>query len=283
MSCSFCRSRDHNIRGCNSPMIGILYERIKAIYLDIMTYYPVNIGPRFNSALISRFTLRELRAVCATMGYLRASSHSKLEIIRVLYIYLSNEQRPHNEEPEWLEVRRLPTEPDPIPEYARDLEEAGSPVTVIQGEPDITWYIDRTPTPVSLLRFATFQEPSPQRLNIGIMRNFVGVNLMSHFDAVSGNIPFAPQIKKYGLHIDVDVKIEEGVEECAICYESIECMDLVKLNCNHKFCGSCIKQSLKAHNNMYRGPSCALCRKEMDSFTVKNPEIYNLMSEHCQV
>ena len=182
-------------------------------------------------------------------------------------------------------MRRLPTEPDPIPEYAQDLEEAGSPVTLIQEEANITWYIDRTPTPVSVLRFATWLNPSTHHLNIDIMHQFTGgVNLMSHFDAVSGNIPFTPQIKKYDIEpMLVSGELEEGVEECAICYESIECMDLVKLNCNHKFCGSCIKQSLKAHNNMYCGPSCALCRKEIESFTVKKIEIYNLMSEHCQM
>ena len=288
MSCSFCNSQDHNIRGCDSPMVGILYERIKVIYMDIITRSQENIESRFKTILNCRFNLRELRAVCASCGCARTTSCLKLELLHVLYRYFNdNITLPLPEqEPEWLEVRRLPTEPDPIPEYARDLEEAGSPETVIQEEHDITWYIDRTPTPISDLRYLMLQN-APYHLRLGNIydvpwgeRDGLIVNLSTAFDAVAT----IPQIKKYDIELMlVSGELEEGVEECAICYENIECMDLVKLNCNHKFCGSCIKQSLNAHNNMYCGPSCALCRKEIDSFTVKTQEIYNLVADHCKV
>ena len=96
------------------------------------------------------------------------------------------------------------------------------------------------------------------------------------------------QVKKYNIRpmlvLDrVEEGVEEGVEECAICYENTKCMDLVKLNCEHKFCGDCINRSLKAHNNMYCGPTCALCRTKMVSFSVKTLDIYNLVSEYCNL
>ena len=79
---------------------------------------------------------------------------------------------------------------------------------------------------------------------------------------------------------------EEGVKECAICYETISPDCFVRLNCSHTFCGSCIKQTLKTHNNQsYNnqtyGPTCALCRAPMTSFSVKNSVIYEMLSEHC--
>jgi len=269
-------------------MVGILYERIKVIYVDIITRNQENIASRFKTIINGRFNLRELRAVCASWGHSRTTSCSKLQLLDVLYSYFSNNITipPAEQDREWLEVRRLPAHPDPIPEYARDLEEPGSPETVIQEENDLTWYIDRTPTPMSTLRMLMLQSP-PSRHRLGNIyggpweeRNRLIVNLSTAFDAVAT----IPQIKKYDIEpMLVSGEVEEGEEECAICYENIECMDLVKLNCNHKFCGSCIKGSLKSHNNIYRGPSCALCREEIVSFRVKNPEIYDLVAEHCQV
>lgn len=296
MSCSFCNSHFHNIRGCRDPMIGILHERMKVIYMDMMNQYPYDTERHFNAVLKQRFNLRELRAVCV---YFTSApiSRPKPQIINTLWRYYRSRistfynSLSQDEEQPWLETRRLPTQPDPIPDFARDLEEP------VEEENDITWYIDRTPTPVSGLRLAVLQEPIRQdHPRYGMLRqlvggeplrisDFVGTNLMSHFDAVSGNIPFTLQVKKYDIHpvLEVEEAEEEGEEDCAICYESIKCMDLVKLNCEHKFCGSCIAGSLKAHNNMYCGPSCALCRTQMVSFSVKNPEIYNMVSEHCNL
>jgi len=279
MSCSFCNSNSHNIRECQDPMIGFLYERIKVIYMNMMNQYPHDIEFRFKSVLNIRFNLRELRAVCATHTNF-ASSQPKHAIIHVLYRYYSSRiySLPRQEgEQDWLEVSRLPTQPPEEEVY------------------DITWYIDTTPShsPVSLLseiissgsqdevwfRLGSLGLRGPRNQDIIVARS-----LNADFDAVSGNIPFAPQVKKYNIHpVLVSEESEEGEEECAICYESINLMDLVKLNCEHKFCGSCIAGSLNAHNNMYCGPSCALCRKQMVSFSVKNPEIYNMVSEHCNL
>ena len=294
MPCSFCSSRYHDVRGCQDPTIGLLYERMKVIYVDMMNQYPHDTETRFKSVLNRTFHLRELRAVCASQTNF-PSSRAKAEIIHSIYIYYSSRIRSIPRQEEVQPSTRLPTQADPIPDFARDLEQPP------EEEHDIIGYIDTTPTPVSILRLVMIQEPpaTQEHFNISeltggvqiIIRDFVGINginLMSLFDAVSGNIPFTPQVKKYNITpvLEVEEKSEEEKkveveEDCAICYESINYVDLVKLNCDHKFCVSCINCSLKAHNNMSCGPSCALCRKQMVTFSVKNPEIYNLVSEHC--
>ena len=295
MSCSFCNSSFHNIRGCRDPMISLLYQTIKVIYVDIMNLYPHDAEMHFNSVLNRRFNLRELRAVCVTHTNFPAS-RTKPEIIDTLYQYYSsrvNNLHHQSEEQSVLESRILPTQPDPIPDFAHDLVDPQYP----EAEPTINWYIDRTPlSPESVIQI--LQQPPSIRHNLRVPslyddiltreeiieydRNNIGINLSSHFEAVSGNIPFVPHVNKYKINpVLVLDELEEGVEDCAICYESIKCMDLVKLNCEHKFCGDCINSSLKAHNNMYCGPSCALCRTPMVSFNVKNQEIYNLVSKHC--
>jgi len=295
MSCSFCNSYSHNIRGCQDPMIGLLYERMKVIYIDMMNQYPHDTESRFNSVLNRRFNLREIRAVCATYT-LCPVSRPKLQMISVLYRYFSSRiySLPHQEEEQpWLEARRLPTQPDPVPEFARDLDQPP------EEEHDITWYIDTTPSPVSVLTFgsALIQDrlTSPRHITYnhddvwlrlgrlglrgqGYQEIMVARSLNAEFDAVAT----VPQIKKYNIQPLLEADFKEGVEECAICYESVNYMDFVELNCAHKFCCTCITSTLKAHNKLC-GPSCALCRKEMESFTVKNPEIYHLVSEYCSL
>ena len=272
MSCSFCGSRLHNIRACRDPNIDLLYERIKVIYINMMNNYPDTIETQFKTVLNGRFNLRELRAVCATHTNFM-SSRTKPQIINTLYQYYSSRiypiQHQQQEEQPWLEIRRLPTQPDPIPDFARDLEQPSEEQQVSQ-EHNLTWYIDTTPSPIYYIYDS----------HIWRARNNVDINLNPYFN----NVASTPQIKKYNIYpVLVLDEVERGEEECAICYESINCMDLVKLNCNHKFCGDCIKGSLKTHNNIYHGPSCALCRTEMVSFSVKNPEIYNSVLVYCNL
>ena len=299
MPCSFCNSPIHDIRFCNSQMIDILYERIKVIYVDILNenQNTGNIEIRFKGVLNRRFNLKQLRAVGVKFLHTTARLN-KTQYMEIMYQHYSSRIYTIPEEQPWLETQRLPTQPDPIPDFARDIEEPASP-----DDYDITWYIDTTPTPVSVLSFPILTQLAQQRPNYTQMRHVQsatgrensiyyrepmrGLNLMAHFNAVSGNIPFTPQIKKYDIKpkliIEEEQEKEEEEEDCAICFESIKCMDLVKLNCSHKFCGNCINGSLKSHNNIYCGPSCALCRTQMVSFSVKNPEIYNLVSEYCNL
>jgi len=265
MVCSFCQNRSHNISQCHHPMIDVLYERIKVIYVDIMIQYPHDIELRFKSVLTRRFNLRELRGV--GVRYLFAVSRTtKAVLIDLLWQYFSS--RIHLSEPQendgWIESRRLPVAPVPVPDYTRNLE-----YTSPEDEHGVMWYIDTTPSPVSLLSFSQ-QIFFRNSLLVAVERN-----LLPEFEEVA----HAPKYNISPLLVQQEEK--EGVEECPICYESKSTIDLVKLNCSHVFCGECIKGTLKAHNNMYCSPVCALCRAPMTSFSVKNSEIYNLVSEHC--
>lgn len=273
MSCSFCNSILHNIRNCNDPTIGLTNITIRSLFRNIMVRYPNNIEVKFKEVLRRSFSLRFLRAVCAiytNFPLLR----TKDQIIDVLYehykqrILLSQE------------VTRLPTQPDTIPYFASDLEQQ-------EEEHHITWYIDRTPTVteslIGLSHINTIQIPQYSEYESITGSDLININLTSHFDEASGNIPFTPQVKKYNICpiLTLDEVEKEGVEECPICYESIKCMDLVKLNCDHKFCGGCVNGWLKAHNNISGGPRCALCRNEIKTVSVKDKKIYDLVSEYC--
>ena len=92
------------------------------------------------------------------------------------------------------------------------------------------------------------------------------------------------QHKKYNIIPTFIVKDEnkevEENAECPICYEGIKCVDLITLNCSHKFCGSCITYILENHN-INSNPTCALCRTYMYKFDIQNPDVYHLVAKYC--
>jgi len=96
------------------------------------------------------------------------------------------------------------------------------------------------------------------------------------------------EIKKYPIYT-IFMCLETSRElmqitECAICFEDFKLIDTVTLNCNHKFCTSCIKLTLQKYKKQDTGldvPCCALCREPMKCFEVKSAETYEMINEHC--
>lgn len=75
------------------------------------------------------------------------------------------------------------------------------------------------------------------------------------------------------------IKELKRAEDCAICYEGIQLVDSVTLNCGHRFCVSCVRSTLRACK---REPECALCRREMNTFVVKSRDVYDSLTQFCQ-
>jgi hypothetical protein len=69
-----------------------------------------------------------------------------------------------------------------------------------------------------------------------------------------------------------ETKIDENKKvDCSICYENTLINDMVKLNCNHEFCGFCVKKII--HSDI---KNCAFCRKNIDCINVKTLEMETL-------
>ena len=131
--------------------------------------------------------------------------------------------------------------------------------------------------------------PSPEF--VGFVRN-----LMHDMDMEADFIPFAnanenEPNKKYNIIIErkvLDASAADASEadvlcECCICMNNeISQVDIVKLNCEHQFCGDCIISTLKQHNKSSElKPSCALCRTIMTNIEVANDATLAKMQEFC--
>lgn len=273
MPCSFCSLPSHNIRRCTNTVIYIMFEEVKTIYVNTIMFYTENLELRFNQVVDSIFTLLELRAISAKYIHSRTTLRTKHQIIQSLYDYYSShtyilpEQHPRSE------TIRIPTSPDPIPDFAGDLDASSPSSSVTHFENDVNWYIDTIPTPQSLLTSDYVAE--------GVYRTQMGTGVRN-FARATNNVQLSYPIKKFKISVSlVKDDLVLGKEDCSICYENIECSNMVKLDCGHQFCGSCIKGTLQTHVSIACNPSCALCRKPMVSFSVKNLDTYDLVSKHC--
>ena len=279
MSCSFCNLRGHNITTCNDIFIDIHYERIKKIYIDIITrIYPDNIenytelGKSYINTL---FNLKKLRAV--GVKYLRLNARmNKYQLIPRI----------------WEHFKTHIYYPPPLSEEETLVPEA---------------LIDRTQSTL-LMRFDNdeiisgmmpyYMYDSDFVRNMGLEFNAEAearlearLEAQSRLEAqletqlqVEAQAEVRYNIMPIFVFKDENDEDAEGTEEkemvCPICYESIKCVDLIKLNCSHKFCGLCLKSILERHN-ITHNPKCALCREYMCSFDIQNPEIYNLVAKFC--
>jgi hypothetical protein len=295
MSCSFCNLRGHNITTCNDIFIDIHYERIKNIYIDIITrIYPDNIENYTElgkSQINTLFDLKKLRAVGVKYLHLNARMNKSQLIPRI-----------------WEHFKTHIYYPPPLS------EEETVPLEAL---------IDRTQSQL-LMRFDNDEIISGMMpyymydsdfvntdfVSRGFVRN-MGLELeaeaevealLSEAEAeVEAQLDMQTQLEaQLEVQLEVEAQAEarrynimpifvfkdendddEGTEmDCPICYESIKCVDLIKLNCSHRFCGLCLKSILERHN-ITHDPKCALCREDMCSFDIQNPEIYNLVAKFC--
>jgi hypothetical protein len=55
---------------------------------------------------------------------------------------------------------------------------------------------------------------------------------------------------------------------------------LIVTNCNHSFCGTCIKRFTDSIKDKTQIPNCPMCRTDLTGFKVGNQQIYEEIQEH---
>jgi hypothetical protein len=70
--------------------------------------------------------------------------------------------------------------------------------------------------------------------------------------------------------IDLEYKInnltrKESInkDECCICYDSVNVLNMIKYNCQHSFCVMCVKKTLNSSQRDNKDIVCALCREKV--------------------
>ena len=269
MPCTFCNLPGHNITTCNDILIDIHYDRMKKIYMNILTQiYPHNIENFTEigkSILNRRFDLKILRVI--GVQYLWVSTRmTKAQLIPLIWDYFKTRIY----YPPLLENQQPP---EVIIDTIID-RSARPPLIRYHGNEVIMSMMPHYRHDVEVLNREL------RRYNI-IIRNF-DVEFHPELNGVVEAEVVEPVDKRYNIIPILVLKDEdEKVDDCPICYENIKCVDLITLNCSHQFCGVCITNILEKHNNT-TNPTCPLCRTFMYNFDIKNTEIYNLVEKYCR-
>jgi len=275
MSCSFCNSRAHNITDCNHILIDIHYDRIKKIYINFLNQiYPNNIEnyTEIGKTILDRiFNVKILRAVGIQYCW-GNTRETKAQLISRIWNYFTTR------------IYYPPSEGQLLPDVIIDRTPS----------PALTRHND-THTLSSMMPHYSFDREVMNReltRNNIIIRNFVFEEEEEEEEEPpvlvdDEDFMLEPVVRRYNIMPTFVIKDENeeiGVNEeidCPICYESIKCVDLIKLNCSHQFCGPCISTILERNNNNNIIPTCALCRASMCSFDIQNLEVYHLVANYC--
>lgn len=287
-SCSFCGNNEHDIRVCNSPLIPDIDRRLSEGYYaviqqgELLRTREEDIKERFIIWAMDLFHLKDLRVfVVTTCGAPPSGTNKRQYAEEVWNIYKAITTSAIN---------------------------ANANTNLLEDNiEEITWSIDRTPrrhsdvemAPLPSIRMSRNERIRERRardvMNYIPSPEFVTLarNLMYAMDMEADFIPFTNTNdnelnKKYNIAITkkvlkADTNTDAELYECCICMNNeINEDDIIKLNCQHQFCGDCIVSTLKKHNKSSElKPGCALCRATMTNIEVANDATLEKIQEFC--
>jgi len=293
MPCSYCRNSTHNISQCDSPSIRGHYERLKTEYEHAM-----------------RFSLNEEQTKRRFINYHLRSGRNYLKAVAIRYAgALASWNNADLLEAIWNHFRETGSVPNPssqninhMNDYIQlmnnriqDLTTDDRPLSpiIVDNFTVLDWFVDRTTSPDSHINV-----DSPIHYNLINYNRHVSEithrnplvtvvrNLMVDYqdsDFTNNIITKERRLQMFNIIPMLDITnkgtIDCSLEDCAICFEEKQNVDKVTLNCGHQFCGECIDKTINTYTS-YGKPNCALCRTEIKTLNIKNPEIYKTLVDN---
>jgi len=303
--CSFCSSIEHDIRVCNSPLINDIDRRLSEGFYAItqqgefLRTREEDIRERFIVWATDMFHLKDLRVFVVTTIGSPASGYNKRqyaeEVWNVYKTLTTNNFINENEASFNAEEVSLNAEEVSFNEVSLN-EVSLNAVEVVEDE--ITWSIDRTPrrhSDIEMMSLPSIRMSRSERVRERRARDVMNYipspefvsfvrNLMTELDEEADFIPFSETNNKFNIALTVlESGKEEEVCECAICLnDEINNSDIVRLNCEHQFCGDCVISILKTHKKSSEfAPRCALCRTDILEIKTNNTDVQAKIQEFC--
>lgn len=249
--CSFCYKTGHTIRTCNDSRINLMDIKIKYKKEMLYIYYPNDLHLQrqtmtfwlldMRSELIKAYSIR----FCGGKSSQNISSHVD-NIIKNIYPIEQTYEEPNPEEP----ISEEPISEDPIPEApSNQIEENNNDELNEQFIQEMTGYLQERLTDQSLNNI-----------------NHLIQIILQNRNQISEKISIYYRMK------NISYKKSKETSECSICYDNIKDIDMIELNCKHKFCVYCIKEMIFSYENdkntNKKKPCCALCREKIEIFTL---------------
>jgi len=96
-----------------------------------------------------------------------------------------------------------------------------------------------------------------------------------------------PNIKRTSAYLkelsfvqDLTVAEDAPDCDCPLCFDPIKANEIIITNCNHAFCGTCVKGFANAIKDKTKKPECHMCRATITGLKVGSHQIHAEISEH---
>jgi len=155
-------------------------------------------------------------------------------------------------------------------------------VTSIESFNNESWFFDRTPDYDYARNIV-----NNDIIDYTYYNNYNNYINMIYNEINNGIIPIpnmrnqSEQQFKFNIGIAFQtLEISEEMQNCCICLEKRQKDEICELNCNHNFCGFCVKDILSKNNNIRR-PNSPVYRENIKNIKTKKKEIQNTLDEYC--
>jgi hypothetical protein len=292
MPCSYCRNTEHTINYCDSPSIRIHYDRLKTEYERILMS---GLNEEESKQRFINYHLRSGRRYLKAVAIRYAgavSSWNNTELLEAIWIHFTETGSVPNPGISTSQFESI----NSMDQEQFDEERPLSPIITDQFN-ILDWFVDRNPSPnghinadnpINNINYNIINYNINFNRQSGFNLATVVRNLMNDYDNIElNNINSISKEKRLQMFniipmLDASNKTDEdcsNCEDCSICYEEKQNMDKVTLNCGHQFCGDCIDKTINNYTQ-YGKPICALCRTEIKTLNIKNPEIYKTLVDN---
>lgn len=119
---------------------------------------------------------------------------------------------------------------------------------------------------------------TPTRLVVSLQNNRFSSSLNTIVPALEKST--SAYFKEIPLINDLTIAEDAPSCECPLCFDEFAATDVLVTNCNHSFCGTCVKEYATINKNKIKKPDCPMCRADITEFKIGNPQVHNDISNH---
>lgn len=125
---------------------------------------------------------------------------------------------------------------------------------------------------------------TPIRLIVSFQNRKFGLTLVDPNEPAPAPVAIIKRTSAYlkELSFAQDLTIAEDAPDCdcPLCFDPIKANEIIVTNCNHAFCGTCVKGFTNAIKDKTKKPECHMCRATITGLKVGSHQIYTEISEH---
>ena len=86
--------------------------------------------------------------------------------------------------------------------------------------------------------------------------------------------------KELSLVHDTNIPTDTTGCDCPLCFDAVPATNVLITNCNHSFCGTCIKGYTQANKDKTKKPNCPMCRTDLTELKVGSQQVYEDIQNH---